>query len=622
MKKFIALMLVLAMALSACTTLSFASKGYNGTIPESQVKYNTYIAFGDSMSRGTGVVSSSLSMTKRNAYTNDYNGTGRAAAAYTYLLSQAVGCDAPNRYENDYGPNYAFYYPICCNGMTLASAMDLLGMKENKPVSATYTNLASITNLRDISIDLSNGGNVLPLWMGNYYNAVYKMFGGEYSITKEFLVNQNRTYTEVHDVKSIIYQAAYSRPGKTLITTNLGLGDVLLEPVIKLLCKSNSDLSIKDVADEMAKAFITWAQDYPRFVKELHNLNENADIVLVGYYNPLEGLKISDDSLLEIGNIFKPYVMMMNQVLKELAAEYPSWCVYADASNAECLIDEKNMSIENWHGADVTDATHLSPNAHEYIARQVINALEDKRFGKVVTPFNQYDITVDLGRSEFIGQNIKVLVNGLPVLGTMDGTVLHINYNNPYATTLNVTIENGHYDSSNGYSDVNFTYILTYENNRYNACKIYGTNDLDTTKEILKEDVIDTVNFVTKAAAEVSEEVKEAVQAAVRNAVKDTVDKAQDAFEDVPYWEERVAGAIDYSRKDVAKNVVDGAKNVITNLLEFDYFGAAEAAYDARQNVSEAVERAVERNTWAVQGLAKKVNEGWKNFLTPGWGRN
>ena len=122
--------------------------------------------------------------------------------------------------------------------------------------------------------------------------------------------------------------------------------------------------------------------NYPVIINAIHDLNPNADIYVIGLYNPLSDTKVSDSIPIPIGKVLDPMILSMNLYLSQLnpARQYYT---YVDAFNTAVLgtinvmdlIGDGGLSAEGM--GEYTLYVHPSEEGHAYIANQVLKAIPD-----------------------------------------------------------------------------------------------------------------------------------------------------------------------------------------------------------------------------------------------------
>ena len=109
---------------------------------------------------------------------------------------------------------------------------------------------------------------------------------------------------------------------------------------------------------------------YPQILHRIREINPDADIVLVGSYNPLLHTAVSDELMVEVGSALTPAVKLQNEQLKLYAKQYD--CIYVDVFDIS----------ESFPGNTVAEAVQLVPlathpdyDAHAWMAEQILDAL-------------------------------------------------------------------------------------------------------------------------------------------------------------------------------------------------------------------------------------------------------
>ena len=94
-------------------------------------------------------------------------------------------------------------------------------------------------------------------------------------------------------------------------------------------------LALSTAIESFVYSFLTHKVSYSKLVAEIRLLNPDAQIVTVGMYNPMKGVKVSmGDAPLDIGQYLQIMVDMSNSTAKKLAHVDPK-CTYVDAPNVQ-----------------------------------------------------------------------------------------------------------------------------------------------------------------------------------------------------------------------------------------------------------------------------------------------
>ena len=194
-----------------------------------------------------------------------------------------------------------------------------------------------------------------------------------------------------------------------LITLNLGSNDIMTIPVINSMGKMSGTKDAKFVA--MAKEML--GKSYPEMLDSLfsaantlNNLqqtvttlmslmidgyrlyfqnimpvidmikeeNPEADIAVIGLYNPLQKVKLTEDSMIAIGELGTILITGINAYLKANADKHGY--AYVDVTGTETQDTlPLSVGISNFFGRIMTDV-HPNYDGHEHIASQVLSSLE------------------------------------------------------------------------------------------------------------------------------------------------------------------------------------------------------------------------------------------------------
>lgn len=450
---------LLAMALSLIMIFSCMSMGVFAADEETVRQYGEeggYLAIGDSVCRGCGTA----------GYPQPYYNYSKrnVEGAFPYIVAKAVGCTMPEEIVDQSGN----YWPLCYPGMTLGVTMDLYGIEDD---------------FTDTKFDYSN------------YKFMMKYFGYEGSIPGVRGAAGGDTYTEPAKVGSIIDLTKNA----SLITVELGMCDVfyralhIAENGGMLADGINLDFSdpqailqlLKGYLSEMYIGFDYWKTWYPKFLERLRELNPDADIVVVGAFNVVGSVTITDDTLLPVGDAISALTDQMNVLYQKWAKQYGM--IYADISNTETLAAQSEWALLGEFLPNAEIASHPGPEGNAYIGHQILRALPAQDGSHPVTT----DIVIDLARFT----NVKyVLVNGSYCSDySMDGTVLTIPYRTTLAKSLVVACDNG--DGGTALQ----SYTLSYQDGGYVSHRISSTNDLNAAMQKIVDLIKSFVSSLMKS---------------------------------------------------------------------------------------------------------------------------
>ncbi len=419
-------------------------------------KQGGYLAIGDSIGRGCGAEGSYLD--KNGNPTGESKPGGQydiyemrnVKGAYTTQIAEAVGCKMPD----DITEQDATFWPLCYPGFTTAMALDVMGVDDK---------------FADKELDYPYYDDVLQ-----YFGYADSFDGTRAEDTKEKVAAEKGGIGQCGSVKDLAQKAS-------LITVELGMCDVFYRTYRIAsnggMLSDGAEFNVSSPADiaDLASTALTqmyaglshWKQYYPVLIKTLREWNPDATIVMVGAFNVVKQLRISDDIIVPLGNVFDLIPAEMNSCYKKWDKEFGDKVIYADISNTEPLAAEKDWSLLGDFMDNTFAGTHPSQDGYDYITRQILNTLDPD---KAVTT----DIVVDLGRFDKVD---TVLVDGKKVSDySMDGYVLTVKTDRTGAKNLTVTIT-----GEDGKTAVQ-TYALSYSKDTgYTASRIYGTSDVKET---------------------------------------------------------------------------------------------------------------------------------------------
>jgi len=446
-KKFLAITLSFVLLISCGIPVFAATKDTVSQYGQA----GGYLAIGDSISRGCGA--EGFYIGRNGEYLP--NGEGQygeydlrnVQGCVPYQIAEAVGCIAPM----DMTDQSATYWPFTYPGMTTAVTLDLLGVDDG--FTDTKLNYA-------------------------YYSDMLEYFGWEGSFegvrsgdTIEAVTAAKGAIGKCGNIMELIDRA-------DLITVQLGMCDVFYRTyrIVSnggMLADGMSfDLSspeaiinlVNTAVSEMWNGYEYWKENYPLLIEKLIELNPDADIVMVGSFNLVNELTITDDLLAPIGSAFSIITDSMNRQYEKWSKQYG--IPYADITNTETQAAELDWSLLGDFKDNTFTGTHPTQNGYDYIVRQILSVLPPVDETK--------NISVDIGRFSSVDY---VLVNGIPVNNyILADHLLTIPYSGPGAVNLTIGIKND--DGTVSAQTYSLTYSIT---DGYSAYRVIGTNDAEGT---------------------------------------------------------------------------------------------------------------------------------------------
>lgn len=356
-RKVLALLLALVMAMSAICISAFAAQ---------KKQYQSYIFFGDSVTTGFGLQSYSD--------VAEEGGTAegkRVVGAYPDLVAKGVGIDENN--EN--------YYNEAHSGWRTSELRETLDPSYNnddgqfaKALSAGMANGKALADPQDpelqkrvregiaksdlITIDLGSNDIQLPIIMA-LYAAIYPQYASYFG-QKEY---------KDWMVEELLKQ--YGSENDMIVK--------LTEAVAKL---HGIEYALEIVSKAALGGLYKFNTNYPAIIRLIHDINPDADIYVIGLYNPLSDTTISDQIPIKIGKALDPVMMSLNLYLAQLNPA-KKYYTYVDAFNTSVLgtITLTSLVGEDMNLAGMGDYTmyiHPSEKGHAYIAEQVLKAIPDE----------------------------------------------------------------------------------------------------------------------------------------------------------------------------------------------------------------------------------------------------
>ena len=458
--RILSIVLVLAITLSCICAGAFAETS-NAFSQYGEIDENGnggLLVFGDSFSRGCAACPDGAG--SPTDYYEDFryrNVTG----SFPCLLAQDFNCSMPDAFTFDAvgaDGRPANYWPVCYLGQSLHSTMKWLGIDDG----------------------WEDG---IDEWRNYYYEFFAENFGGKENCRTNLIDTIGKA---------------------SVIVVEQGLSDVFFRIFYTIRGEDVGEIVENMIAD-MYEGYTHWQEEFPHFISFLREHNKDAQIVIVGSCNPLEGMRISDDSVVPVGNVVSAISAAMNQNYNKWMQTYR--CTdknisFVDITNVETPTNTYNMSIQDPKIIDGFMASvHPTPAGYAFIERQILAALPEEELDPVcplepIVNILNNDIKLDLGRFTHVNY---VLLDGKTAKYSMT------NEDNPFELTVhcskrtakNLTIAVVQEDGKIAI----YTYQLSYKNGEYSAFRIYSTNNTVQTATTLVSNIFSIGSSILRAFA-------------------------------------------------------------------------------------------------------------------------
>ncbi len=355
-RKLLAILLALVLAMSAICVTAFAAH---------KKQYQSYVFFGDSVTTGFGIQS----------YTDvaDEGGTAegkRVPGAYPDLVAKGVGIDENNEnyyneahsgwrtselretldptYNNEDGAVAKALSEGMANGKTLCDPQD-------PALQARIREAIAKSDL--VTIDLGSNDIQLPIIMA-LYAAIYPQYA---------------SYFGQPEYKDWVVEDLLKKYGSE--------NDMILKMTETLAKIHGIEYALEVVSKAALGGLYKFNTNYPAIINLIHEINPNADIYVIGLYNPMSEATLTDDIPIKVGKALDPVIMSLNLYLAQLSPA-KRYYTYVDAFNTSVI---GTISLASFVGSDMNLAgmgeytINIHPNdaGHAYIAKQVLNAIPD-----------------------------------------------------------------------------------------------------------------------------------------------------------------------------------------------------------------------------------------------------
>ncbi len=355
-RSLLALLLALAMLVSLGTCLA-AAKDYSG--------YEYYVSLGDSIANGIG----------ENNVENKY--MYRTPGAYPDRIARAIG---------------AYLTQLGCGGMRTVELRSCL--EDGYVMPDEYANnfsRAKVAEIRHFYRPAVAAADLITLNIGANDVATYALLRARAAL------------------------AAAGVSGGAIASAEDGAADQT-DALTRLLALGRQlggyASAVNAAISGLTEGYTRFVQNWDAIIGDIYALNPDVTLLVAGFYNPFSELKISDDSLLELGRAADGIIAALNRQM-QFGSKYAGKYIYVDISGIQSLAAKRGDSItdEGFFSAVELDV-HPSNEGQAEIAERFLAALPEK--SGPVFPFG------DVAQSRWSYPYVKTLSDRGVVLGVSE----------------------------------------------------------------------------------------------------------------------------------------------------------------------------------------------------------
>jgi len=322
---------VIALALALVMSFSLFATAASAATAENHKAYSYYVSLGDSIAVGWGPQN----------YTN--RGFVREDSAYPSIVADTLGVET--------------FVPLARNGFR---TVELRYMLEKDYTGDSYNfrfgkiDQETITTYRELFPQYVANADLITLGIGS--NDCMNLA----KVRMQDFLKANLTSTSQQKTLSSIV-ASENDTGST-IQSMLKLAKVA--GLYSIACGI--------MVDAIWDGYISFVKNFDKIIADIYALNPDVDLVVVGVYNMLRNMALTDNDIIKVGRAFDGVMIAMNAYM-QYGCQYHSKYTYVDVEDVELY--PWTPIITSKEALDPSHETHPTLEGQKYMANQIIAAL-------------------------------------------------------------------------------------------------------------------------------------------------------------------------------------------------------------------------------------------------------
>ncbi len=324
------------------TCFADSTKDYSG--------YKTYVSLGDSIADGIGLPDNALRGAAQTDKTLVY--CGKTPGAYPVLIAEALGIEDDN------------FSQLACAGMRTVELRACID--PDYVIPDQYAN-----NFQ---------GDELCQWVQSRFDYV-KLLSDADIVTMNMCANDVASYALFYVREAMAANGVSESQIDSLVAESEASGQYFEAVAVLLEYAEAAEYYagiVKAAIEGLSVGYTHWTENWDAICGKIYELNPDVTLVCIGMYNPFKDMKLTQDSLIEIGAAIDGIVAAIN-TWSAAGSAYADKYIYVDILSIESMLATTGKALTDEGALDNFELNvHPSVKGHQQIADKVMKAVPEK----------------------------------------------------------------------------------------------------------------------------------------------------------------------------------------------------------------------------------------------------
>lgn len=361
LRKLLAVLLAMVMALSALSVSAFA-------LFKENTEYEEYTFFGDSITAAYGIPDY-FAVKEKHGTAEGY----RVKNSYADLVASGVGIEGESRYHNE-----------AHSGWRTSEVREIVDDTYNNDDGAAARGIASVFGAPGAQLTLEENRSRIIAELQK--SDLITLGVGSNDLQLPLLLS---LFTVLNPTASEDYTAWAIED----LLNQYGSSSQVISALAQAVALAHGvEFAVKTISEAALTGLYKFQANYPVMMRKIHEINPDATIVGIGFYNPFSQTRITPDIPISIGKLVDPVIQAMNLYISTLCPARNLY-TYVNAFDVT-TIGTVNLSdflgggdAGGLFGSEAANNfmlyIHPDEAGHAYIANQVLKALPEHHIAHV-----------------------------------------------------------------------------------------------------------------------------------------------------------------------------------------------------------------------------------------------